>query len=195
MEQPKITGIHLRISHDDTYERAFDEAYKKLKANDIYENKIPFAFLGIAYLEYCLNLTLIDYFNNEFSKEYSEKYASYYLRGLPLKAKVELLPSILSQNHLVSDSQSEVIQAVSLFIGIRNKVTHHADFYQAVENSYDADGAALFTFSTADENLNRLSGSNIDRVYKAIKDYVAGVHKQYAATKRVMENNFIKRVK
>jgi hypothetical protein len=196
MEQPPIiTGIRLRVSHDDTYEKSFDTAYTALKANENYENKIPFVFLGIAYLEYCLNLTIIDFFNNEFTEQYSETFARYYLRSLPLKAKVDLLPSILSHNQFIADTQSDPVQPVSLLVGVRNKVTHHADFYQTIDNVQNVEGASLFAVSTADENLNKISQANIDRVYNAVKTYVNEVCKKYSATETIVEGNIIKRTK
>lgn len=194
MEQqtPIITGIRLRVSHDDTYEKSFDTAYSTLKANENYENKIPFIFLGVAYLEYCLNLTIIDFFNNEFPEQYAEHFARYYLRSLPLKAKVDLLPSILSHNQFIADPQHDAVQAVSLLIGVRNKVTHHADFYETIDNVQNDNGAALFTVSTADDNLNKISHANIDRVYNAVKSYVNSVCKQYSTTKAITEGGIIK---
>lgn len=194
MEQqtPMITGLQLKVSHDDTYEKSFDTAYKTLKANENYENKIPFIFLGVAYLEYCLNLTIIDFFNNEFPEEYAEHFARYYLKSLPLKAKVDLMPSILSHNRFIADSQNDAVQAVSLLIGVRNKVTHKADFYETIENVQNENVVALFTVSTFDDNINKISKGNIDRVYNAVKAYINEVCKQFSTTRTIIEGSIIK---
>jgi hypothetical protein len=190
---PIIRGLRGRISNDDAYEKLFDEAYSKLKKNENYENKIPFVFLGIAYLEYCMNLAMIDFFNNEFPEEYSTNLAKYYLRTLRIKEKLKALPGILSNKKVEIDNQSVIYQNVLLLIDIRNTITHRADFYETIDALQSQDGSASATFVLGDD-LYKISHTIIDNVFLGVKTYVNEVCKKYSMTKSIVDCSFIKKI-
>lgn len=187
-KQLLIGNIKLRVTHTDTYEKLLNSAYLKLKTDDNDENKVLFLFSSVAYLEYYLNLTIIEFCNNEFPDENARKFAEYYIK-LSISVKIELLPSILSKNKFVINYQNDVFQALRLLIKNRNNITHNKDFYETLNSETNKEDVS-FEVSTAKEH-DMISSGSIDRVYNSTKSYVNEICKSYSEIKEITNSKIV----
>jgi hypothetical protein len=185
------TGIRIKLSHTDSYKEALDKCYQAFKQDQSYANRISFGIITMAYIEYACNTLLVDFCERTFVEDVADTYARYFTK-LEIKAKIEIVVSLVTNFRFVADKGHNTIQSLIKLIGIRNKIVHKKDTYEDVKGTPDeATSSTTFTVSTSDENLEKLTSSEVDRFYNAALNFVAKTLEEYGKSYSLTLGDFI----
>jgi len=147
--------------------------------------------MAVAYIEQACNNLIIELSEAKFDNATS--YAKDIL-GLTLKSKLQMSVLLATDNASIIETNHNIVQSLFTLISIRNKLIHKQDHYKPPildNNVSDPNIRASFTFTAADETIEKLKASEIDKFYTACVKYVDNTLNCYKINRTIPESDFI----
>ena len=167
----QITNIRARVSFFDSYEKAFERCYEQLKTHDDYPNRIVFAVMGCAVIEYCCNIAI-----SSLRERNSQAVIPSFIG---LKHKLKHLVLVISEGQFSSDNSHPTMENLDELIGIRNGIVHKSDPRKTISALPGKNpNESQFEISTVDKHIGKLDPSTVDKYFEAVKSFSGEINRK-----------------